>query len=132
MIKKLFSKALLSLVMDKNAREALETRKRDKQAAKDASETTPNGARREGDPGEVARESLEIAKTELAARPEMTSERQALIQQAMKVQRSKAHVLDSLSAEQKEKLYVVAMRSLDADPGSMVRQKGGKRKKSGK
>ena len=132
MIKKLFSKAFLSMVMDKNARETLETRKKKKPAAKDASETTPKTARREGDPGKVARESLEIAKRELEARPEMTSERQALIQKAMELQRSKAHVLDSLSAEQREKLYVVAMRSLDADPGSLVRQKGGKRKKGGK
>ncbi len=42
-------------------------------------------------------------------------ERRELIRQALKTRRSKAHVLDDLSREEREKLYVVALKTLMPD-----------------
>ena len=62
----------------------------------------------------------------------MTPGRQALIQQAMNVRRSKEHVLNGLSQEQRDKLYVVAIKTLQLPPGPGVGKKALTRKKSGK
>lgn len=117
MIKKLFSKALLSVVMDKNARERLETVSRQREALK--AQAAENAARPQPEP-ELTREqvldSLRDAAEGLKEKKEMTPDRRALIEQAMAVQRSKEHVLNELSKEQRDKLYVVAMKSLKMDP----------------
>ncbi len=62
----------------------------------------------------------------------MTPERQTLIQQAMNVHRSKEHVLNGLTQEQRDKLYAVATKTLQAVPGPGVGKKTLKRKKGGK
>ncbi len=132
MLKKLFSKALLSVVMDKSARENLENKRTIKKVGKISSEAVPSKAPEVEDPRELIAASLKAAEEELASKPELTPDRQALIQRALAVQRSKSHVLDSLSDEQREKLYVVAMKSLEADPGAMVRKRPPKGKKKRK
>lgn len=132
MIRKLFSKALLSVVMDKSARENLENKRIIKKARKASSEAVPRKAPEVEDPRELIAASLKAAEEELASKPEMAPDRRALIQRALAVQRSKSHVLDSLSDEQREKLYVVALKSLKADPSAMVRKrppKGEKKRK---
>lgn len=138
MIKKLVSDALLSLVMDKNARETLEARKTIKKAVKQIEEATggkglaaaktktPDEAAQQGDSEETRKlilESIAAAEREFLERPKPTTERQALIQQALNVQRSKEHLLDGLSPEQREKLYVVALKSLKPDRDAKVRQR---------
>ncbi len=123
MFKKLFSKALLSVVMDKSARENLEHKRIIKKARKSSSEAVPGKAPEVEDSRELIAASLKAADEELSSKLELTPDRQALIQRALAVQRSKSHVLDSLSEEQREKLYVVAMKSLKADPGAMVRKR---------
>lgn len=130
MFKKLFSKAFLSVVMDKSARENLENKKIIKKALKTSSGAVPGKAPEVEDPRELIAASLKAADEELSSKLEMTPDRQALIQKALAVQRSKSHVLDSLSEVQREKLYVVAMKSLKADPGAMVRKRPPRRKKS--
>ncbi len=143
MIKKFVTKALLSFVMDKDARDRLETRKKSKPARKAPS---PDPARELPDPEpvqpprqmetedthELILDALRAAEQELAEKQEMTPARQALIQQAMNVHRSKEHVLNGLSQEQRDKLYVVATKTLQAAPGPGVRKKALKRKKGGK
>ena len=61
-------------------------------------------------------DSLRAAEQELTEKRDMTPERQVLIQQAMDMHRSKAHVLDDISPEEREKLYVVVLKSLEAEP----------------
>ncbi len=129
MFKKLFSKAFLSVVMDKSARENLENKRIIKKARKASSEAVPGDAPEVEDPQELIAASLKAAEVELASKPKMTPDRQVLIQRALAMQHSKAHVLDSLTDEQKDKLYVVAMKSLKADPGAMVRKRPPKGKK---
>ena len=147
MIKKFLSKTLLPLLMDKDARDRFEARKKSNPARKAPS---PNPARKlprelpnpepvqppprmeTEDTHELILDALRAAEQELTEKPKMTPERQDLIQQAMKVYRSKEHVLNGLSQEQRDKLYVVATKTLQAAPGPGVGKKAMKRKKGGK
>lgn len=124
MIKKLVSKALLSVVMDKTARETLETRKRAAPAP-----AAPDGGREPGDDPAADRrarerrrrsllESLGDAERRLADKPTLTPERKALIQEMQALQKAKAHLLDELTPEQREKLQVVAMETLNVEPAA--------------
>ncbi len=138
MIKKFVSKALLSFVMDKDARDRLEARKKSNPDRKSPSpEQAPEPVQpprrmETEDTHELILDALRAAEQELAEKPEMTPERQALIQQTMNVYRSKEHVLKGLSQEQRDKLYAVATKTLQAAPGSGVGKKALKRKKGGK
>ena len=139
MLKKFVLKALLSFVLDKDARDRLEARKKTKPARKNPSPEPPNpepvqppGQTKTEDTRELILDSLRAAEQELAEKPKMTPGRQALIQQAMNVRRSKEHVLNGLSQEQRDKLYVVAIKTLQLPPGPGVGKKALTRKKSGK
>ena len=139
MLKKFVSKALLSFVLDKDARDRLEARKKTKPARKNPSPEPPNpepvqptGQTKTEDTRELILDSLRAAEQELAEKPKMTPGRQALIQQAMNVRRSKEHVLNGLSQEQRDKLYVVAIKTLQSPPGPGASKKALTRKKSGK
>lgn len=152
MIKKILSKALLSVVMDKSAQENLERKKQIKQAVK-ALEKNDTPRMGETDPSsdidpselplpdpldsltaeetrQLILDSLEAAEQELNARPEDTPERQALIQEALSMHRKKSHVLDDISEEQRQKLTFLALQSLKTDPGSVVAP-GARSKKKG-
>ena len=139
MLKKFVSKALLSFVLDKDARDRLEARKKTKLAKKNPTPESPNpepvqppGQTKTENTRELILDSLRAAEQELAEKPKMTPGRQALIQQAMNVRRSKEHVLNGLSQEQRDKLYVVAIKTLQLPPGPGVGKKALTRKKSGK
>ena len=143
MLKKFVLKALLSFVLDKDARDRLEARKKTKPAKEKPSPkpapeppnpepVQPPRQLKTEDTRELILDSLRVAEQELAEKPKMTPGRQALIQQAMNVRRSKEHVLNSLSQEQREKLYVVAIKTLQLPPGPAVGKKALTRKKSGK
>lgn len=140
MFKKLVSKALLSVVMDKSARDNLEIKKKIKQARK---AETPPPPEPEPDPHPMSSmsheetrqlilDSLKAAEEELGRKPEMTSEREALIENAMAVHRSKTHILDDISEEQRQKLYVLALNSLKTDPGSVIAPDHHSKKKGNK
>ena len=143
MLKKFVSKALLSFVLDKDARDKLEARKKTKPAKKKPSPKPapeppnpepvqlPRQTKTE-DTREPILDSLRAAEQELAEKPKMTPGRQALIQQAMNLRRSKEYVLNGLSQEQRDKLHVVAIKTLQSPPGSGVSKKALTRKKSGK
>jgi hypothetical protein len=157
MIKKLVSNALLSMVMDKKAREkfnaAQEAKTRAKaeadpkaKAALEPAQPAPNTASGaapraqakapvpsrnapskaaararppaddEEDAETLIRQALEEAELEFInkrKKKSMTPERQALIEQAMAIHRSKSHVLDDLPPEQRDKLTFMAMKALD-------------------
>jgi len=121
------------VVMDKSARDNLEIKKKIKQAGKAEAPPTPSEVppAAEPDPGSLSSmsheetrqliaDSLKAAEEELGRKPEMTPEREALIEEALAVHRSKIHILDDISEEQRQKLYVLALKSLKTDPGSIV------------
>jgi len=144
MFKKLISKALLSVVMDKNARDNLEFKKKIKQAAQalaaeNAASIQPTQPAPPPDPisgltheetRQLIVDSLKSAEDELGAKPKMTEGRQALIHQALEIRKSKEHVLDSLSEEQRRKLSILALQTLKGDPASIVASKTRKKKKT--
>jgi len=140
MIGKLLSEALLSIVMDKNARKTLEARNTIKKAVKDIAaakapgnapgDTSENGpgdaSGLTGDSAETRKliaDSIAAAEREFVEKPNLTPERQALIAQALNVQRAKAHVFDGLTQEEREKLYVVALKSLNPDRDAAIRRR---------
>ena len=148
MFKKLVSKALLSVVMDKNARDNLGAGKKRKPAPKPDPQAPEPAALSKGrkagakglkagakgrkagaspsppppmveteDTHQLILDALRAADQELTEKRDMTPERQVLIQQAMAMHRSKAHILDDLSQEDREKLYVVALKTIQEEPG---------------
>ncbi|NQV82212.1 MAG: hypothetical protein HQ494_00205 [Rhodospirillales bacterium] len=144
MFKKIISKALLSVVMDKDARDALEFKKKIKQASqvlaaenaaaqpvpKPESRPDPISGMTHEETRQLILDSLKSAEEELGAKPEMTEGRQALIRQALEVRKSKEHVLEALSEEQRMKLSILALQALKGDPASVVAGKTGKKKKT--
>ncbi len=147
MFKKFVSKTLLSMVMDKSAREKFEAVQEVKRAQKknkpddaqrpsavmatDAARKTaasipaapvpPPPDHEADDTASLVREALESAERELVAkktRPPMTGDRQALIKEAMSIRRSQSKVLDELDPKQREKLMFMALKSLGGDAES--------------
>ena len=131
MIKKFVSNALLSVFMDKQAREKLESARNPKQKPVPAPDNTsvPDIDDLEnqlvgGDPinnmnrDEVAaliRDSLDEAEREIVSRKAKHAanpNRQALIEQAMTIHRSKRHIVDELPPAQREKLMYMALKTL--------------------
>ncbi len=109
MLKKFVSKALLSVVMDKKARDRLDTvRNAKKPASREQHiETMQNTFRQALTPeGKKKIESLRGTIDKV-----MTPERQELIRGAMKIHRAKMKILDDLSDEDKKKLYVAAVKA---------------------
>lgn len=114
MLKKVFSKALLSVVMDKKARSALDAAKqRANKAPAAAPEALPTSAE---ELRFAARQALESAEKELASKPKLTGERKALIQQALAVRKQKTKILDELGPDQKIKLQAMALEAFGLDP----------------
>ncbi len=85
------SDALLSLVMDKTARNKLRNSR----------------ARRK-----VTAREIKINELQETVDRVMTPERQALILKAMKIQRAKSKILNDLKDEDKQKLYALAVKKL--------------------
>jgi len=138
MIKKFVSNALLSIVMDKDARKKLQN-KNPKAATTPKTGTTgkprqplPDNASGE-DVVETIAQALAEARAEVSGKPRVprkakrtrsvapaparkstaTPEREQLIQQAMAIHREKSHVLDELDPALREKLMVMAMYAMD-------------------
>lgn len=122
MLKKVFSKALLSVVMDKKARATLEAA----QARADA--PTPPAA--PASPEELraaARQALEAAQKELAGKPKLTVDRKALILEALAVQKRQTRLLDELPKAQKQKLQAMAQEAFGITPDKGAKPGRGKR-----
>jgi len=140
-IKKFVSDALLSIVMDKSAREKL-AKQRGQEAP--ATPAGPNPLEqspldRASDAAEDLAMTIEMAladaRAESGANPKpmnrprakapqpaepakpMTPEREQLIRDAISIHRQKTRMLDELDPQMREKLTVMAMMALD--PGSL-------------
>lgn len=111
MIKKIVSKALLSVVMDKKARDKLETIK--EQSAK----PTDTPAKSDPENPAEARAALEQAEQELAEKPKRSAERIALVEQAMALRQKQSKLLDDLSPGERRKLQAMAMEAFGIPSG---------------
>jgi len=145
MIMKLVSKALMSVVLDKNARTKVEALKKSKPKKATASApspapvaghvtgpvpvSVPSAALESEDTHQLIMDSLRAAEQEIIDKQTETPERQALIQQALAIQKSKAHVLDNLSQEDREKMYVMAQQALNTPPSAGFQNRAKQRKK---
>jgi len=113
---KFVSKALLSVVMDKSARDKLEAARK----GKDENAEKPDAAA----PAAATAARALPGKPVLAPSPktlkraprEMTPERRALIQEALDIQRSKDHIFDNLSDDAKAKLLIAAVKAMGIPP----------------
>lgn len=121
---KFLSRALLSIFMDKSAREkydAIQTVKRmDKETGRERPETAtkavPAGSPPVDDDDDILPETLvkraiDEAAAELDRKKNLPPDRRALIEHALSIQDSKRKLLDDLPREQREKLIVMAMHA---------------------
>jgi hypothetical protein len=145
MIKKLFSRALLSMVIDKKARETLEKRRSAKPGPADpdaggkVKAPAPAAPGPTGDPLDDLPETLirqaideasrEVDRRTTAARGGPGSDRARLIQDAIDIQKRQSRLLDELPREQREKLVVMAHQALvgDVEKAQAARAKGKKK-----
>ncbi len=111
------SKALLALVLDKRARDALETTKH-----------APPAVSPQGQPAPAAKPK---SATPPAMTPAMTDARRELIRNALAVQRSKQHVFDNLDEDAKAKLLIAAVKALGIPPDQVERELRRPRRNSG-
>jgi hypothetical protein len=93
MIKKFLSNAMLSIVMDKQAKEKYRTRKALKQASK----------------GPQPPEIPPVQENQLESPP---LNRQELIQNALAVCREKSKILDDLTINDRQRLKILAMQAI--------------------
>jgi len=136
MIKKIVSDALLSVFMDKKAREKLKASREAKSNKKSTragatpvakQDTTddlptpvapdPMGNMGQDEITSLIRDSLEAAEQEITDKKQKHAAnpgRQALIEQAMAIHQSKKHIVDELPEEQREKLVFMAQQALGA------------------
>lgn len=106
---KFVSRALLSVVMDKSARDKLEAARKAKEepAAKPAEAAA-------APPATKLAPSPALAKR---ARREMTPERQSIIREALDIQRAKqGEIFDNLSDDAKAKLLIAAVKAMGIPP----------------
>jgi len=128
------SRAVLSLFMDKSAREkytAIQEAKRDARAGKKSKATPepviepavePAAAPNDDDisdldvlPETLVKQAIDAAAEELERKKNMPPGRQALIEQALTIQDRQRKLLDDLPKEQREKLQLMAMHAFGAD-----------------
>lgn len=136
----IFSRALLSIFIDKNARKKLD----EIQAAKTGKpnkENTPAKANKKTThdddldvlPETLVQQAIESASAELERKKNLPPGRQALIEQALSIHDQKTKLLEDLPEEQREKLVVMAMHafgsSFDEKAGIDAKKSGKKRKK---
>jgi hypothetical protein len=100
------SKALLALVLDKRAREALEA---------------ADGAQKPGPAKTAAPPAPAPAKPSPPQSREMTDARRELIRNALATQRSKQHLFDNLSEDAKAKLLITAVKAMGIPPDEIER-----------
>ncbi|WNJ99048.1 hypothetical protein L2D14_14380 [Thalassospiraceae bacterium LMO-JJ14] len=136
---KFLKRALLSIFIDKNARDkldAIEAVKRGEPAP------APKPAKKAVDdvddddilPETLVRQAIESASAELERKKNLPPGRQALIEQALSIHDQQSKMLDDLPDEQREKMIVMAMHafgsSFDEKNAAETKQTKKKRKKT--
>lgn len=116
MIKKMLSNAMLSIVMDKSAKEKLQAVREQRKSLKDKTKN-----KKKETPEEALVRAALGPKPEMApAKPKPLSgeDREKLIRNAMAVHQQQSKVLDTLSPKEKKRLQLLAMHTmLGKDPG---------------
>lgn len=120
-----FGKALMSLLLDKKARDALEAKSAATQAYQQQRTTTRERPQRAPPARHPSQDEINArldeahkASVTRAGARSGTPGRQQLIQQAMQVRANKAKMLDDLPEEQRLKLKAMAMMSfMKSRPG---------------
>jgi len=136
---KFLKRALLSIFIDKNARdklEAIEAVKRGERVPAPAALPAADDIDDDDDilPETLVRQAIESASAELDRKKNLPPGRAALIEQALAIHDNKSKLLDDLPDEQREKLIVMAMQtfgsSFDEKQAAEAGQKKKKRKKT--
>jgi hypothetical protein len=104
-MKKFVSKALTSVFLDKNARRTMEMKRRRHSLAAAAPEPPPEMTRRDLN----ARLDAKLEDFRRQAANPATLERQALIQNALKIHGAKSKIFENLSDEERRKLHAMAI-----------------------
>ena len=136
------SRAVLSIFMDKAAREkytAIQDAKRDARAGKKpkpAAKSAPKSAPESEEisdldvlPETLIQQAIDAAADELERKKNIPPDRQALSEQALIIQDQQRKVFDDLPKEQREKLQVMAMHAFG---GAMDQKQTGKKNKARK
>jgi len=136
---KFLKRALLSIFIDKNARDKLEAIEAVKRGEPIPTPAAPPAAADLDDdddilPETLVRQAIDSASAELDRKKNLPPGRAALIEQALAIHDDKSKLLDDLPDEQKEKLIVMAMQtfgsSFDEKHAAEANQKKKKRKKT--
>ncbi len=109
MIKKILSKALTSVFLDKNARRTMEAKRRQRSlpAAEPTGEPAPRPETTRQELGALLDARLEDFRHQ-AANP-VARERRELIQNALKIHGAKSRIFENLSDEERHKLHAMAI-----------------------
>lgn len=129
-------RALLSIFIDKSARdklEAIEAVKKGKPLPQPSAVPVSDDDDDDVLPETLVRQAIESASAELERKKNLPPGRAALIEQALAIHDSKSKMLDDLPKEQREKLIVMAMHtfgsSFDEKQAADAKQTKKKRKK---
>ncbi|MGJ3258615.1 MAG: hypothetical protein ACFE0S_03340 [Rhodospirillales bacterium] len=135
-----FKRALLSIFIDKSARQkldAIEAAKRGNRAPEPAAPPPATDDPGDADdvlPETLVRQAIDSASAELARKKNLPPDRAALIEQALAIHDDKSKLLSDLPEEQREKLIVMAMHtfgsSFDEKKAADAKQTKKKRKKT--
>jgi hypothetical protein len=133
---KFLKRALLSIFIDKSARdklEAIEAVKKGKPLPQPSAVPVSDDDDDDVLPETLVRQAIESASAELERKKNLPPGRAALIEQALAIHDSKSKMLDDLPKEQREKLIVMAMHtfgsSFDEKQAADAKQTKKKRKK---
>ncbi|MCW8835786.1 MAG: hypothetical protein OQJ99_05405 [Rhodospirillales bacterium] len=114
---KMISTALMSVFLDKKAREAVSNRSASRKTGKPARQRNDASPPSRGGAPPSREEDLEALR--IKTDHLMTPERKEMLRNAMKVRAAKSKIIEDLDDEQKRKLYAMAMKALlnkDVEP----------------
>ncbi|MFB0951144.1 MAG: hypothetical protein QMB02_00010 [Rhodospirillales bacterium] len=114
----IFSRVLLSIFIDKNARKKLDEIQAAKNCTLKKSIAPAKANKKSADnddldvlPETLVQQAIDSASAELERKKNLPPGRQALIEQALSIHDQKTKLLDDLPKEQREKLVVMAMHA---------------------
>lgn len=134
----IFSRALLSVFMDKSARQKLDAINEVKAGKKKPRQQKPTSkSKKTSDPADdvlpesLIQQAIGQAEDELDRKKRLPPDRQALIEQALSIHDQQSKILDELPKDQREKLMVMALHAFGElnDKGEQVTPKPGKKRK---
>lgn len=119
---KFVSKALLSVVMDKTARDKLDAHREAKEKLKASTGDVPakDAVATAADKAPAANGKKRAAKPDNRPR-EMTDERKRIIKEALAIQRQKSEIFDALDDDSKAKLLIAAVKAMGLSPAEIER-----------